>query len=46
MANLEPEMETAFTGSDEKPIVDLTPEMKLGAKHLYYLFETQFAERR
>ena len=31
-------MESAFTGSVEKPIADLTPEMTLGAKQLYYLF--------
>ena len=34
MANLEPVMESAFTGSAEKPISDLTPEMKLGAEQL------------
>ena len=38
VANLEPVMESAFTGSVEKPIADLTPEMRLGAKQLYYLF--------
>ena len=37
MANLEPVMESAFTGSAEKPIADLTPEMRLGAKQLYDL---------
>ena len=37
MANLEPVMESAFTGSAEKPIADLTLEMKVGAKQLYYL---------
>ena len=31
MANLEPVMESAFTGSAEKLIADLTPGMKLGA---------------
>ena len=36
MANRETVMESAFTGSAEKPIADLTPEMKLGAKRLYY----------
>ena len=36
MSNLEPVMESAFTGSAEKPIAELTPEMKLGAKQLYY----------
>ena len=39
MANLEPVMESAFTGSAEKPIAELTPEMKLGAKLLYDLLE-------
>ena len=38
MANLDPLMESAFTGSAEKPIADLTPKMRLGAKQLYYLF--------
>ena len=37
MANLKPVMESAFTGSAEKPIAELTLEMKLGAKQLYYL---------
>ena len=37
MANFEPVMESAFTGSAEKPIADLTPEIQLGAKQLYYL---------
>ena len=37
MANLEPVKESAFTGSAEKPIAEPTPEMKLGAKQLYYL---------
>ena len=35
MANLEPVMESAFTGSAEKPLAELTHEMKLGAKQLY-----------
>ena len=38
LANLERVMESAFTGSAEKPIAELTPEMKLGAKQLYFLF--------
>ena len=38
MANLEPVMESAFTGSAEKPIAEVTLEMKLGAKQLYYVF--------
>ena len=37
MANLEPAMEGAFTGLAEKPFAELTPEMKLSAKQLYYL---------
>ena len=37
MASLEPVMESAFTGSAAKLIAELTPEMKLGAKQLYYL---------
>ena len=37
MANLELVMESAFTGSAEKPIADLTPEIQLGAKQLYNL---------
>ena len=37
MANLEPAMEGAFNGLPEKPIAELTPEMKLSAKQLYYL---------
>ena len=37
MANLEPVMESAFTRSAEKPIAELTPEMKLGAKQPHYL---------
>ena len=37
MASLEPVMESAFTGSAEKPIADLTPEKRLGAKQLHYL---------
>ena len=37
MANLEPVMESAFTGSAEKPIAELTLGVKLGAKQLYYL---------
>ena len=47
MANLEPVMESAFTGSAEKPVAELTPEMKLGAKQQCYLFvNTQFVEKR
>ena len=37
MASLEPAMEGAFTGLAEKPLAELTPEMKLSAKQLYYL---------
>ena len=37
MANFEPAMEGAFAGLAEKPFTELTPEMKLGAKQLYYL---------
>ena len=37
MANLEPAMEGAFTGLAEEPFAELTPEMKLSAKQLYYL---------
>ena len=37
MANLEPVMESAFTVSAEKPIAEVTPEVKLRAKQLYYL---------
>ena len=37
MANLEPAMEGAFTGSAEEPVAELTLEMKLSAKQLYCL---------
>ena len=37
MANLEPVMEGAFRGLAEKPLAELTPEMTLSAKQLYYL---------
>ena len=37
MANLEPVLESAFTGSAEKRIAELTLEMKLGAKQLHHL---------
>ena len=37
MANLEPAMGGAFTGLAEKPFAELTPEMKLSARKLYYL---------
>ena len=37
MANLEPAMEGAFSGLAEKPLAELTPEMKLSAKQLYCL---------
>ena len=37
MANLEPAMEGANTGLAEKPFAELTPEMKLRAKQLYFL---------
>ena len=37
MANLEPVMEGAFSGLAEKLFAELTPEMKLSAKQLYYL---------
>ena len=36
MANLEPAMEGAFFGLVEKPLAELTPEMKLSAKQLHY----------
>ena len=32
MANLEPAMEVAFTGLEQKPFAELTPEVKLSAK--------------
>ena len=38
MANLEPVMESALIGLAEKTIAELTLEMKLGAKQMYYLF--------
>ena len=37
MANLEPAMEGAFAGLAEKPLAELTPEMKPSAKQLYCL---------
>ena len=37
MANLEPAMEGALTGLAEKTLAELTPEMKLSAKHLHCL---------
>ena len=37
MAHLEPAMEGAFKGLAEKPLADLSPEMKLSAKQLYDL---------
>ena len=37
MADLEPAMEGAFSGLVEKPLAELTPEMKLSAKQLCYL---------
>ena len=37
MANLEPAMEGAFSGLAEKPFAELTLEMMLSAKQLYYL---------
>ena len=37
MANLEPAMEGGFTGLAEKPLAELTPEMKLSAQQLCYL---------
>ena len=37
MANLEPATEGAFTRLAEKPVAELTPEMKLSGKQLYYL---------
>ena len=47
MANLEPVMESAFTGSAEKPIAELTPEMKRGAKTAVLSpCEHRFVEKR
>ena len=37
MANLGPAIENTFTELAEKPLAELTPEMRLGAKQLYYL---------
>ena len=37
MANLEPAMEGAFSGLAEKTLAELTLEVKLSAKQLYYL---------
>ena len=37
MANLEPAMEGALTGLTEKPLAELTLEMRRSAKQLYYL---------
>ena len=36
MANLDPAMEGTFFGLVEKPLAELTPEMKLSAKQLHY----------
>ena len=46
MVNVEPVMESAFTRSAEKPIAELTLEMKLGAKQLTNCLWTQLMARR
>ena len=46
MANFEPAMEGTFKGLAEKPLADLTSEMKLNAKQVYHLLVNTVRGRR